>query len=500
MRKNKHSALLFDFSGDWYVPNLGQKLEGHLKTKKQLLYLELFTENTFENQVLSDNLNVNYYSYPIIIGNSVRNGQCTLYKCTWAGIKQISGKRYRLKYQVEFAFLNAVIENENELLVKSANFTFSHLSSWYDGAESLHRLNAYTGIFVNGIERPLDTLNKHKTVKITENIDFVFIDSFERSDTQSGNSYEKRFQKYLRIQFKVPVLFDELISTAAYFSNLLEVSLFKKIPFIVHDITFIEDAYSHLESHQFNSVKSSIVVNFSLSGWMHITDGIISQHRMLISRWKFDEDSLNNIIRIWFSNRIYSHIYDYFIDSHVWEIGSQRFVSNVIFNNKFLNMLQGVEGFHKIFYGNEKPENSRFLTNKADVLKLIKEPKLKNWLNDNLNPPKTKYTNLKDKIEHLIIDFTPFLIVRFGEMDLTNNFFQRAVAYRNILSHGSQKSTNQGEEFSKLFLAIQYLLALCILKTLKINNPDNTVKHNIYLNDSANAIIEYVNKNIEKYS
>ena len=301
MSKNKNNDIPFDYIGDWYVPGLSEKLEGYLRTKKKHLYLELFTENTFENQSLSEGVKVQYSNYQIIIGDSVRNGKCTLYKCTWAGCKQISERRYRLKYEVQFAFLNALIEDENKLLVRYADFSFSHLSSWYDGSKSTSRLSPHTGVFINGTEQPPDTQNKQKIVNVTENIDFVFIDSFERHEIQWGNSYENKFQKYLRIGFKEPVLFEELISIAAYFSNLLEVCLFRQVPFTVHNITFTEDAYSYLDNNPYSTITSSHVLNYSLSNWKTIVDGVMHQHHMLISRWKFDESTLDDIIRKWFS-------------------------------------------------------------------------------------------------------------------------------------------------------------------------------------------------------
>ncbi len=337
-------------------------------------------------------------------------------------------------------------------------------------------------------------------MKITENMDFIFIDFFGEHYNMSDKR-EIKFKKYLKITFNTPVHFKELLSSSCYFLNLLEVCLLKRTTFTMHRLTFEDGAYPHVVDNIYEiSKKSSKVLNYSLNKGQKVVDGFFHQNDMLISKWKFSEDALDNVIRLWYANRNYSHIYDYFIDSHHWKIGEDLFLTNVMFNNRFLNMLHGIEGFHELFYGRAKYENTIFEFNKGEALKLIKNPHLKQWLNNNLNPPKHNYQSLKNKLNHLIDEFEPFFKLRFGSnMVVTKEFFLRAAKYRNILSHGLQKSTYQGEEFNKLFLAIQYLLTFCILKSLNIDSVKKTIEFNYTLDYSTNEIILFINDHIDDY-
>lgn len=203
-------------TGTWYVPNLGIHIEGYITVKKNRIYLLLHTTHTFENHLLPGNFDVAGSSYPIIIGNSI-HGKCTLYKCRWAGNDPIGKELHKLKYEVQFVFLNAVVESEKELLVRSADFQFSNLSSWYDGYSSTSRVSPYTGKFIGDKEVPPDTRYREKEVRVTDNMIFVFIDTFPQYLEPGGNEITLSFQKLLRIEFLKPVPFDELISEAAYF-------------------------------------------------------------------------------------------------------------------------------------------------------------------------------------------------------------------------------------------------------------------------------------------
>jgi hypothetical protein len=208
--------------GVWHASTESEKLQGRIVTKKKRYFLELYTNKTFESKALSiGDVNVKFFNYPIIkgTGQTIYGRNCTLYNCRFAGNKQLGEDVYRLRYEVEYIFYNASIENENELLVKGADFNFSYLSTWYDGAKSINRLDSHTGIFINGKEELPNHQNSKKTVKITDNINFIFIDSFERHEINLGISYEQKYRKYLRIEFNTPSLSRTTFSGDLFFKS-----------------------------------------------------------------------------------------------------------------------------------------------------------------------------------------------------------------------------------------------------------------------------------------
>ncbi len=508
MRKWKKSKTKWEPTGLWYAPNTKEKLPGRLRKKQGRYVLDIITSRTFEGQEipLSD-VNVTYNNYEIIVGTCrlIYGEVCTLYGCRLVSTKSIGEGVSRLRYDVRYVFHNTLVEDKKALLVKAASFSFSNLSSWYDGDECINRFSDETGIYIDGKQVPKNRENKDKRVQITDNMAFVFEDRYETTRPDWNNSREQYFRKYLTIEYSQPVHFDELISDAAYFSRLLGVSMFKAVGFTIHTVQFTDEAYAHLKNEYRGHRKSSYVQNYTLTSKRKIEEDSLHQNYMLFSRWKFSEESLNEIIRKWFANRSHSYLYDYFIDSHVWTIGNWQFLTNVMFNNRFLNMLHGLEGFHEVFYGRPKQAKSVIDAKVEEVNELLSQAdadaELKHWANDKLQTSEEVYPTLKKKLEHLLEEFQIQLLQRFGNSEPLKKFISKASKYRNLLSHGSIeiKETNQGKEMDKLFFALQYLLALCILKSLEIADCKASIGHNVRMGEWANEIVHFINNNRSQY-
>jgi hypothetical protein len=492
-----------DYQGVWFLPTGELEIKGCLTKKKKKHFLLLFTDCTFESKRITyGDPSLEYLTYPIINGKGTEIfGGCTLLDCQWAGTKKIGENLFRVKYEVRFAFTNALISNDEQLKVNAGLFSFEGLATWYDGRSAFNRLSPHTGVFVNGREQPPDMRNRSECVRINDSINLHFIDLFgEKSNFR--DSFEYTFAKLLRIEFKSPHSFSELLSAAISFASLLEVSFSKKIRFKIHSVEFIDECYTNADYGNRGKPISTPVLNYTLHKGKKIADLELHGHHMLISGWKFKREELANIIRRWFENGKFEHIYDYFIDSHIWAVKSEPFLTNVMFNNRFLNMLHGIEGFHELFYGREQIDESAFWYNRSEVLSHIKNPALKEWLDNNLKMPKHKlqYGSLREKLNHLIDDLEPYLKIRFGTWTpMLRNLMHRSVFYRNNLSHGIQDKTYQGDEFNKLFFAVQYILAVCIIKSLGLNDA-SVIKDNTSLDDMAREVLFYLKKHPDVYA
>ena len=227
--------------------------------------------------------------------------------------------------------------------------------------------------------------------------------------------------------------------------------------------------------------------NFSYVNNQDVYKDGMHQNNMLFSKWQLDKDSLNSIIIEWYKSNNFNHIYDMYLDSHNWFEGTDAVLSNVMYNNRCLNLIQGLEDYHRRQIECSKKEKSEydskrvleFNQNKKEALKLVNDnSKIKKWLNDTLNL-KPKESSLKERLLWLIEKSNPILLELFKGEDQFSIFPNFAKEYRDMLSHGNQENTFLGNDFDRLFLMSQLLLTICILKSLKIDDSSITklIKH-----------------------
>ena len=176
-----------------------------------------------------------------------------------------------------------------------------------------------------------------------------------------------------------------------------------------------------------------------------------------------------------------------YLDSHNWFEGTNAVLSNVMYNNRCLNLIQGLEDYHRKQIETSETEKAEydsqrvleFNQNKREALKLANgNSEIKKWLNDTLNL-KAKESSLKERLLWLIEKSNPILLELFEGEDQFSIFPNFAKEYRDILSHGNLENTFLGDDFDRLFLMSQLLLTICILKSLKIDDGSITklIKH-----------------------
>lgn len=160
-----------------------------------------------------------------------------------------------------------------------------------------------------------------------------------------------------------------------------------------------------------------------------------------------------------------------------------------MFNNRFLNLIQALEDYHrKCMDQGIKTEND-FLNKKHQVLAYIKDSSLKKWLNDNFKPP--KHIKLEEKLQSILNFIKPIFLPTLTEHPIFVHFPTYTKDKRNELSHGKNKETYQGDLFHiNLYLA-QIILGICILHTLGVSTINKKIKHYLKWNDQLNEIIKF---------
>ena len=239
-----------------------------------------------------------------------------------------------------------------------------------------------------------------------------------------------------------------------------------------------------------NTSENTIILfeNFSYMKKQDVYKDSIHQNFMIFSTWVLEKEHLNNLIIKWYENKEYYHIYDFYLDSHNWFEGTEALLSNVMFNNRFLNLIQALEDYHRKLNDFSIPEKMEFENNKKDVLNLLnKDSNLKKWANDHLKF--NKYPDLKGRLSYLVNYLMEILTGLFKDNNYFKNFPDQAKNYRDMLSHGKMKGTYQGKELNQLFLMAQILLTICILKSLEIDNQ-TIIKIIIHNTDFRRIIYE----------
>lgn len=471
--------------GEWFLPNSNLKLPGKLifDNKNKIIILELFGDKYLDDVPVikndpnrdkryhSEDFNDNFKKYhSLVLGEA--SGHTTLYSCQWHGNKKLGKGIYKVKYKVEFVFSGVHLKEDNTILVRGGTFIFPYLSTWYDGEMFLYKLKGKQGLYVEG-KHVIQNVSTDDKITINHELSLNLWDEVKEDIEEINISYKVKFQKYIRFQYEIDVPFKRLLQNAVTFLKLLQFCFGKPLNFQIISAnidlkhTTEEDSYSQIAQEGYKLVYVS---NYTLSKKTKIESHSSHSRYMLLSRWTCSQEEMNQFIINWYKNEKFFNIYEYYIDSNNWMQGTDAKLSNVMFNNRFLNLIQALEDYHREHLGviPNSADHQLFKKNKETVLNLIKNNSpLKNWLHDNLNP--RDYFTLKEKLSTIIKDLLPELSKLLHGIVL-DEFSISAKDFRNALSHATNKEINQGIRLYEDYLIAQILLGTCILKTLGVKN------------------------------
>lgn len=473
-------------TGEWFLPGSDLLLPGGLRFEEstKLILLELYSDKYLDASPVikvdpdrdkrynSKNYNDDYaYKHGIIFGKGFET--VTLYDAHWNGTNELGGELYELTYRIGFVFFGAHFSQFSEACISTATFQFPYIGSWFDAETSLFPLKRDKEDQVSN--HPLAVPHRaNALVPAHDNLELRFFDNIEKQSKEYGIHEERRFHKLIEFSYKQPVSFETILTDASCFENLMEFCIGEPISKRIHQISVakefvLENSIRHHYHYQEQVVLP--VWNHNLHNGKNIDSQGKHSHFMLVSRWSLQADELDNLIWKWFNNKEFYPIYDFYIDSNNWLQKSDAMLSNVMFNNRFLNLIQGLEGFYKRMHVSAVNDQDEFEQKKKEMLLLVKDPGVKKWLNDNLSYKRKKYKSLDQKLQLLIEERKEILHTLFGEKNDILDFFPRyAVTVRNNLSHGIHTKTSHGSELHVFFKTGQLLLAICILGSLGIEN------------------------------
>ena len=443
-------------TGKWWLSSDSDHLPGRLSHDKEnkQIRLQIFGTSYMDGTPIEDDEKKRVVFYHEII-NGDAHGLLTLHQCSCLGVQEIGKGLYQIDYLIGYVFFDQIVQQEGQLLISAGEFMYPAFKSFMD-TDPVH---GHKTIFTP----EYDVKNRTEIVEISENLKIKFLD--RKNEYPKSPIDQKEFRTVMFIYDK-PVSFETLLEDGIYFKKLVEFS-------------FGSHCTSHL-SNVWTDERSPIRVwNTSLNKDERVSQQLRPSYHMLLSDDNFEGIGMVEAIRLWYKYRQVSTIFDLYIDSNYWFDKSEQKLSMVMFNNRFLNIVQALENFHRVAFSEQRPDTSSFEEKKAAVLQLFKggeeQKELKQWLNNSLKMPKD--LSLKARLDALLKWLKPETDKWFTNQSTINHFTWYASAMRNVLSHGKHRQTRPPKELRVFMITGQILLAACILKALKVKDVGEAVLH-----------------------
>ena len=433
-----------------------------------------------KNQISIEIIDINeYYNdefifkpYYEIIQANIFGNLYTFFGCSF----KRESSRASCIYKIEGYFEGCHISNLDEVLVENFFITLPR---------------PLIGLFESIVtEKKVNELSKD-LVKINDN----FILEFKSCLTKGLPNYiDSSFKNY--IDFQVSFLFKKAVKLSLVYDylNILkqfldfntgsQISLYPNGLIISKNDTVVSSYYQYrgLSNNQiYLMTKNTRFINNSI-----IDDNSLINR---VSNSFFKDAGLNKndklllkILKQWFNNEHYRAIYYLYIDSNDWFHGTGRIISNVMFNNRFLNIIQALEHYHRVYFSKEKVNNPDYdeytggnLNKIIKILKKQNEHQLSDWVNRQISKIKG---NIDITLVQRLDELNEF--VKDILLDIEFDDFSKDVkSFRDSLSHGNLQDIYL-ENLELRYYQSKYLLLCCILKSLNFDKQKmlRIVEHN----------------------
>lgn len=468
------------FEGEWSLPG-GVKQPGRIvfdKDKKRI-ELQIFGAAYIEGELVKGNKP--YYHpehfHPIIYGDG--QVEITLYNCSWTGSDKLTNDLYQVNYKIGY-LINGIHLKTNGGQIRGGTFMFSHLSTWFDGDLFLEKLKGDDAEFFDGSKMVKGALTTDE-IQVRQDLKLILQDEVTTRIEQINISNRTVFRKYVHFKYETDIPFQQLLKDAVTFLKLLKFCFAKPL---AHEIVAV-----HADKGE-KKLSYLWVSNYSLSKRIKLESFSVPSNHMLLYKSHRRPGEIGEIIIKWFNNQQYYNIYEYYLDSNDWFHGTGAMLSNVMFNNRFLNLVQGLEDYYREFFETNTTAADRqlFDERKKIIMDGIEDDAIRKWFNDSFRF--SRYPSITQKLAAIVTDLREDLNELFTGISL-EQFPATSSGFRNKLSHGQNKEINLGKDLHRDYYIAQVLLGVCILKTLGIDNLKTRVSRYMKFKDAAEQIRYY---------
>lgn len=463
----KNSERVRKCYGQWSVPD-GTVVPGQLTIDYEdgNLLLEIYSTLDIEGNnadLLFNSINAvrNYY-VEVIWGFAGELGDVTLFQCSWHSSEGVGAGLIINRYRAEFLIRD--IHLGKDFKVNSAKFSYPYLGGFFFGFHHLDLLHEIT-------DTDLLETYFNKEMIVTDNLKMNYRSDIRDFFLDLGNNKKTQVIDELIFKYNEPVQLQDLMIDALNFRHLLEFSYGSRLPMQLKEIHFAdlpEEQKLRKRLHDENENLYYNVTNFNLNNAETIQMGTLNQNEMLFSRWTLSLEELTGVIQRWYKLPNLKNIVDYYLESVNERTGIKAPQTHIKINNLFLNLIQALEDFYREVLEPEaiKKDRVQFEDKKNTILKDIKDPALKQWLNNTFKF--TRYLPLEDKLQAVVDHVRPALEKVFKPLDWSR-FPNASKDLRHTLSHGMNKSRSLNADLYLNYYMAKLLLTSCLLIVLEID-------------------------------
>ncbi len=471
-----------DFSGEFFLPGSKNKLSGKLiaDDDKNKILLYLYTDKHLSGEIIIFNKlgSSNDNHFEIIHCDAISN-ELSIINSRLRGIETISIHMFKITYEANFILENVHISNLKDLSIINAKLNFSYLKAFFNAWE-----------FINKDDPKEEYIHFSEPSPIRDNLVYKQEDKVQQKLSNFDGDYHLQYSKSIIFEYKIGVGLEELLRDIYNFSSMLAFATNKPINFTFRSIILenknVEKTNYHFQLQ--NEQSLCYIIHFPKNNSKNEIKNELHQNYMFFSKWQFSDSELHKFIRNWFNNRQLKPIYDFFIDSNNWFSGNNIVLSNVMFNNKFLNVIQGLESYFDLQDVTFINDNETFTKNRQEILNKIDNIDLKTWLTKNLKFPRSY--KLVDKLTFFVNRYD-YIFKKVNNIeDFISEYPITATEYRHKLSHGKIEQTFQGENFHKIYSFSKILLCFCILESIgfKPYDIESICSTNVFISDELGNV------------
>lgn len=405
---NRHTLInRYEYSGKFWIPNISKT-----STKGKFIFIPGTTVTIELDGIFAKN------KKPIeqcdIINGQFANGELvTLIGCFILHHNFLSENS---KYSVEFCIIGENYEKLEDVLFEKVNINYSRLNEWLTQSSIHNRyVNDNRGNIKLNYKFP-----KKKRIKVSNEICIEVTYSIEQEDDRL---YE---DKYILTEIPYISFKPSTRQSFKYFQN-----------YWYKFQNFLSLACMEPVSPVY--VRGCIMKNIDGSDLLYPVDILYAlwhipelksnlyPRKMLFHCFNIQNDIIK-IIKNWYGKlaKVEAEVNLYF---------NTVFQSNMYLENRFLNLIQAIESFHRKYYKNIDLSQKEHAKRIDSITKSIPK-EYKKWVEDKLaysNEP-----NLRKRLKEIFIQYNILIEIIIGSEKKRKSFINKIMNLRNYFTHYSQ--------------------------------------------------------------
>lgn len=440
-----------EYSGVWWSPKFQNvKLPGVLKIEGDNIELALYAEQDFRGIPFSESSD-GVDMYRVILGES-RGHKITLLNCSFSGSDSISDTLNTFGVRPEVVIDGKHYNTSDEIVFDRISCSYSFLSAWM---EDLSKASEFSHI-----ETPLqdfdDRLHKQVSIDIGDGLTLQIVQFLRKHHITQRRKTSFEIHHVVNILSKDVKSFETFKLKVHEFRKFLELSLTTSVSVWFHSAGVSGSGQESIRFYypQIKSTKPNTSSDF------------FPHARMLLSYYKLTNKEFPFVIANWFKTiSKYGIVYDFFLDTNKWFEGTGASITSVMFNNRVLNMIQGLESFHMLARGSELESKGDFETKFNELTSGLSADQIQ-WLRKRSGP---LHKDLRTRLTELVEEFGFMLEKVLLSSKDRKSFIHHVKEIRDMLSHARHTEPDVGINNEPLYVASRILLLTCILHTLGLD-------------------------------